>query len=141
MARPLAEVYREIVADGFEPYYECREADRFADTFARRQGVPLALLPLPAGVRMLGLSYPGGLSRDTTGMLCEVDHQPVMVFVDRADADNPAAADGADAATRVFRTERAGLVFYEVTPLDGPRVMDLMAVADASGTVASESAP
>jgi hypothetical protein len=129
VARPLADVYRDVVAEGFEPYYECREADRFADTFARRQGQPLALLPLPEGVRMLGLSYPGGLSRETTAMLCHVDGEPVMVFVDRASADQEIADRRSDPSTHVFRVERHGLVFYEVTPLDSPRVVDYLAPA------------
>jgi anti-sigma-K factor RskA len=121
-ARPLADVYRETVAEGFEPYYECREADRFAETFARRQGVSLKLLPLGSGAEMLGLSHSGGLSRDTTAMLCRVDGKPVMVFVDRASADKPEAMDHVDNSLRVFRDQRDGLVFYEVTPLDRARV-------------------
>jgi anti-sigma-K factor RskA len=129
-ARPLADVYRETVAEGFEPYYECREADRFAETFALRQGLPLKLLPLGSGAEMLGLSYPGGLSRDTTAMLCRVDGEPVMVFVDRASADKPAAMDHADASLRVFRDQRDGLVFYEVTPLAQSRVTASMVRVD-----------
>jgi hypothetical protein len=128
-ARPLADVYRETVKDGFEPYYECREADRFADTFARRQGVALKLLPMAEGSRMLGLSYPGGLSRDTTAMLCRVDGKPVMVFVDRASADQPNAMDHAGEQAHVFRQERDGLVFYEVTPFDRPRVTEALVPA------------
>ena len=129
-ARPLADVYREAVAEGFEPYYECREADRFAETFARRQGVSLKLLPLGSGAEMLGLSYSGGLSRDTTAMLCRVDGKPVMVFVDRASADRPQAMDHAVNSLRVFRDQRDGLVFYEVTPLDRPRVAASLVRAD-----------
>jgi hypothetical protein len=75
---------------------------------------------------MLGLSYPGGLSRDTTAMLCKVDGKPVMVFVDRPSKDQPLAVEHADAKTHVFRQERDGLVFYEVTPLDGPKVAGAM---------------
>ncbi|RIK81715.1 MAG: hypothetical protein DCC67_07935 [Planctomycetota bacterium] len=126
-AAPLADVYRDAVANGFEPYYECREADRFADTFARRQGTPLKLLPLPPGSVMLGLSYPGGLSRETTAMLCRVDDKPVMVFVDRLEADRPGAAANTGDVLHVFRAERAGLVFYEVTPLAAPRMMHYLA--------------
>jgi hypothetical protein len=133
VARPLADVYRDLVADGFEPYYECREADRFADTFQRRQGQPLQLLPLPAGAVMLGLSYPGGLSRDTTAMLCRVEGQPVAVFVDRLAADGSFALEQTDAKVHVFRSERDGLVFYEVGPLEAPRVMQSLApAADAA---------
>jgi hypothetical protein len=120
-ARPLADIYHETIKHGFEPDYECREADRFADTFARRQGVPLKLLPMPEGSRLLGLSYPGGLSRDTTAMLCRVDGKPVMVFVDQAAKDKSLAAEHADPQTHVFREERDGLVFYEVTPFNAPK--------------------
>ena len=90
-ARPLAELYQESVANGFEPGYQCEEADRFAATFQRRQGVPLKLLRLPVGMKMLGLAYVGGLSPDTTAMLAQVDGKQVMVFVDRADVDQPDA--------------------------------------------------
>ncbi len=120
-ARPLADLYRETVANGFEPAYQCEEADRFADTFARRQGAALKLLKLPVGMRMLGLAYPGGLSPDTTAMLCLVDGQRVMVFVDRADVDRSLAQSHSDEKLRIFRHERDGLVFYEVTPLDRAR--------------------
>jgi hypothetical protein len=132
-ARPLPDVYREALANGFEPAYNCSEAERFADTFDRRQGAPLKLLKLPVGVRMLGLAYPGGLSRDTTAMLCRVDGQPVMVFVDRRTADQAFATDHSDKLVRVFRSEREGLVFYEVTPLDKPRVLDFLAPISADG--------
>jgi anti-sigma factor RsiW len=133
VARPLPDVYREALANGFEPAYNCTEAERFADTFNRRQGAPLKLLKLPIGVRMLGLAYPGGLSRDTTAMLCRVDGQPVMLFVDRSAADQAFATDHSDKSVRVFRAERDGLVFYEVTPHDKPRVLDFVAPITAAG--------
>jgi hypothetical protein len=128
-ARPLVDIYCAAVAEGFQPYYECREADRFAETFARRQGAPLKLLPLARGAQMLGLSYPGGLSRDTTAMLCRVDGKPVMVFIDRASADKPQATEHADGSLHVFREERDGLVFYEVTPLARPHATASLARA------------
>ncbi|MBL9163022.1 MAG: hypothetical protein JNL18_09835 [Planctomycetaceae bacterium] len=127
-ARPLVDLYQNAVATGFEPSYECREPERFAETFARRQGVPLKLLPMPEGSRMLGLVYTGGLSRDTTAMLAYVNDQPVMVFVDRAQNDRSDAAIPAG-TLHVFREERDGLVFYEVTPLARPAVTSLLAPA------------
>lgn len=125
---PLVALYQEAVDQGFEPYYECEEPERFAAVFAKRQGLPLELESMPPGSRMLGLSYPGGLSRDTTAMLCEVDGEPVMVFVDRLDADRQAAAITAEGGgLRVFRSELSGLVLYEVTPLDKPRAASYLA--------------
>jgi hypothetical protein len=132
-ARPLADIYRDAIASGFEPSYECSEPERFADTFAERQGAPLQLRAMPAGMRMLGLSYTGGLSRMTTAMLCLVDGQPVIVFVDRAEADQTIAATGGGNALKVFREERDGLVFYEVTPLEMPRVTKYLAPLSSTG--------
>ncbi|TWT78555.1 hypothetical protein Pla123a_13480 [Posidoniimonas polymericola] len=126
----LAALYRDAVDNGFEPYYECEDDDRFAAVFEKRQDAPLVLKEMPPGSRMLGLSYPGGFSRDTTAMLCEVDGQPVMVFVDRQDADRPELADlPAGSGLRVFRSELPGVVLYEVTPLDEPRAASLLAPA------------
>ncbi len=129
-AQPLAEVYRETVDRGFEPYYECREDQRFADTFLKRQGQALSLASLPPESQMLGLSYAGGLSRDTTAMLCRVDGQPVMVFVDRLENDLKIAAEHTADQVHVFREARDGLVFYEVTPFDAPRMIDYLLVAN-----------
>jgi hypothetical protein len=126
----LAQIYEQTVKEGFEPYYECRDDERFAETFELRQGIPLRLAKLPIGTMMKGLSYPGGLSRQTTAMLCDVDGSPVMVFVDRDEKDQPLAADNGDPSLHVFREERDGLVFYEVTPLAEPMMMRYLQVAE-----------
>ncbi len=128
-ARPLVDVYRDAVASGFEPTYECHEPERFAATFQTRQGQPLKLLAMPSDARMLGLGYTGGLSRTTTAMLCYVDGRPVMVFVDRAANDRREIAETPGEGLHVFRAERDGLVFYEVTPLETPRGTSLLAPA------------
>jgi hypothetical protein len=132
--RPLVEIYRSAIANGFEPTYDCREPDRFAATFSRRQGQALRLLPMAPTMAMLGVAYTGGLSRDTTAMLCRIDGKPVMAFVDRTSADRADAAvvpQGVD--LHVFREERNGLVFYEVTPFGEPRVISLFAPATEDG--------
>ncbi len=128
--RPLVQLYREAVQAGFKPYYECRDEARFADTFRVRQGIPLRLLPLPEGTRMRGLSYAGGLSRQTTAMLCQAGDTPVMVFVDRASRDTAVASRHEDSGIHVFRTEKYGLVFYEVSPLAQTRVTEFLVSAD-----------
>ena len=129
-ARPLVQLYAEARQAGFKPYYECRDEVRFAETFLKRQGKPLRLLPMPAGTRMLGLSYAGGLSRQTTAMLCQVGETPVMVFVDRVNHDTATASENQNADLQVFRAEKDGLVFYEVSPLLQPQVTDFLVVAD-----------
>ena len=129
--RPLAEIYRETLAHGFKPYYECHDQERFAFTFATRQGQPLQLAQLPADRRMLGLSYSGGLSRDTTAMLCRVQGQPVIVFVDRLEADQVLAVQNSGPDLHVLRKEYHGLVFYEVTPFAESQMMDYLVVPTA----------
>ena len=129
---PLAAIYRDAVKEGFEPYYECHDPQRFADTFARRQGTALKLLPMAAGSRMLGLSYLGGLSRDTTAMLCLVDDKPVLVFVDQQQAD-AALAESQRGDLHIFRKQDRGLVYYEVTPYAEERVLKSLVPRDAAG--------
>ena len=129
VARELVDIYRDAVAGGFEPYYECHDEDRFVATFVSRQGLGLRLAPMPERQRMLGLSYPGGLSRDTTAVLCEVDRRPVMLFVDRMAADRVQLELAAQDGIGLYRRELQGLVIYEVTPLDDARMTDYLVIA------------
>jgi hypothetical protein len=124
--QPVVQVYQEVLNNGFEPYYECRDDKRFANTFLRRQGQALSLATLPSGSRMLGLSYAGGLSRETTAMLCRVEGEPVMVFVDQLEKDLPLAIEHDASKTKVHRVARDGLIFYEVTPFDDSRVIEYL---------------
>ena len=74
---------------------------------------------------MAGLSYLAGLSRESTSMLAHVDGRPVIVFVDRVERDwRPPVGHDARTGLNVFRTERAGLALYEVTPLAEPHFLD-----------------
>jgi hypothetical protein len=86
--------------------------------------VPLRLAEMPDDRRMVGLSYMGGLSRNTTAILCYSQEQPVVVFVDRRENDTSAATEDSDPALQVFRQELGDLVLYEVTPLGSATIMD-----------------
>ena len=130
--RPVVQVYQEILDNGFQPYYECREEDRFADTFERRQGIPLVLNKLPEGSHMLGLSYAGGLSRDTTAILCHVDDQPVVVFVDRLESDLALATEDFSSDLSVHRIVKNRLVFYEVTPFETATIIGYLSQKNAA---------
>lgn len=136
--RPLAQLYRETVASGFRPYYFCEDPERFERTFRKRQQTPLLLAELPSDRRMVGLSYPGGLSRETTAMLGYVDEHPVMVFVDQRSKDNESLAtslesspDAAPADSELFvhRAVLGNLVFYEVSPLNEPMLTQFFQIA------------
>lgn len=124
-SRSLVAIYEETVQRGFRPVYNCEEEARFAATFQQNHGQSLALAQLPLGSRMLGLSTLGGISRSTTAMLCEVDNQKVIVYVDRAGNGDLAAAlvNNVD-SLNVFVEQKNGLVFCEVSPLDSARMIE-----------------
>ena len=132
--RPLTEVYHTCVDEGFQPYWICDEADVFADTFKRRQGVALKLQELPTDTRMAGLSYLAGLSEESTSMLAYVDDQPVIVVIDKQENDwGPPI--GYDEASKlyVFKEQRAGLSMYEVTPFGEPKLLEFFQPLTSKG--------
>ena len=129
--RPLAEIYRETVESGFRPYYFCEDDDRFQLTFAKRQNVPLRLAEMPAERRMIGLSYSGGLSRDTTAILCFTQEKPIVVFVDRSETDTSIATDDLDPNLHLFRKQLGDLVLYEVSPLETATILDFLIIPSA----------
>jgi hypothetical protein len=128
--QPLAAIYQATLAQGFKPKWVCDNAEEFASTFQKRQGQPLLLAALPAGTKMEGLTYVGGLSRYTTTMLARADGKPVMVFVDRTDTDPHPAEPAARTGLHLFRKQLGSLVLYEISPIDHPAVMDYLELAD-----------
>ncbi len=127
--RSLVAIYGETVDQGFRPYYFCEDADRFAMTFAKRQQTPLVLAELPADRSMVGLSYPGGLSRDTTAILCYADQQPVILFVDRREFDNESVVAGQDTqGLYIHKRLLRDLVIYEVSPFPESKFTDSLSV-------------
>lgn len=130
--RPLAELYLEAVRDGFRPYYLCDDETRFRKTFEKRQGVPLRLAEMPESRTMAGLSYLGGLSRETTAMLCHVQQQPVVVFVDRREFQDQALLTvPVGSGLHIHRATLGDLVTYEVTPFAEPKILEFLEVVGA----------
>lgn len=125
-ARPLVTIFQEELQRGYEPYYVCDDAPRFAAVFAERQGVSLALNELPADRHMLGISYLGGFSRNTTAILCEVDRRPTIVFVDKASFASMEVLAEPDSELEVHRVVRDGLVFCEVSPFSTPQIIPFL---------------
>lgn len=119
--RPLVEVYRQCVEEGFEPYWVCDDPTLFAATFERRQGVRLALSELADDQKMIGLAYLAGISRESTSLLATVGGEQTIVFIDRIDRDwRPGTGEFQEAGLCVSRWERFGLVFYQVAPPETP---------------------
>ncbi|MCG8648788.1 MAG: hypothetical protein MI861_03085 [Pirellulales bacterium] len=124
--RPLVALYQETIDSGFEPYYFCEDDERFAHTLEQRQGTPLVLRDLPPDRRMIGLSYLGGLSRETTAILCYVADQPVVVFVGRSGNDQAKVTTPAGSNLYVHRAEIDQLVVYEVSPFSESKISDFL---------------
>ena len=77
----------------------------------------MKLAEMPSTQQMVGLSYLVGLSRNSTSMLAMVDDQPVIVFIDRIENDwGPPTGEFPEEGLNVRRTEKNGLVMYEVSP-------------------------
>ncbi|HEY1601447.1 MAG TPA: hypothetical protein VGG64_17730 [Pirellulales bacterium] len=128
--KPLDVIYHTRVAEGFKPTWVCEDDHVFASTFKDRQGQGLLLAAMPPGSHMVGLAYFGGLSRYTTTMLAKVDGAPVMVFVDRDEPDLQPPQLDPGTGLHLFHKKMNGLVLYELTPLDQPRVMDYLYAAE-----------
>lgn len=122
--RPLVAIYLETTERNFKPYYECHDEERFAGVFENRINQALRLTDMPDGSRMLGISYLGGVSRKMTAVLCEVDGEPVIVFIDQLEHDQPEIAlTNSNPSLEVNRVVKKDLVFYEVSIFDSPRMI------------------
>ncbi|MEM8736809.1 MAG: hypothetical protein AAGG44_21445 [Planctomycetota bacterium] len=120
---PLASLYDDAVQRGFTPYYDCSDESRFLATMRHRHRVDLKIntdLDASQDVRMLGVSYSGGLSRNSTVILFIAYEKPVMVFVDNDDIRVPSVAldKSPNPELKTYETRRDGLVFVEVSPFD-----------------------
>jgi hypothetical protein len=120
----LDDLYREQVAAGFKPEWVCNDQQEFASYFAGRFGQPLMIHDATAGAAMLGLSYTGGVTQASMGMLGTADGKDVLIVVDRADNDGQMKMSHPD-GLKLFRRKIGSLMLYEVTPLDQPRLLEM----------------
>jgi len=128
----LAEIYENRVESGFKPKWVCEDDREFAETFFNRNGQAIVLKALPDGIEMVGLAYLAGMGPTTTTLMARVDEQPVMVFIDQAEEDFLPETPGWFSGLYLFREQRDGLVFYELTPLDQPRVAQCLQAVELS---------
>jgi len=124
----FTEYYHEKVDDGMDPAWLCKDMDEFASTFQNRLGQSLKLHDLTtsdgAAMKVVGIDYATCLTPDTLAVLVRAaDNKEVVVLVDRA-ANDITPAPSVSAPLHLHRRELAGLVMYEITPLDQPHVLD-----------------
>ena len=116
-----------LSAAGFEPSWVCTTDEEFVETVRGFYGQG-TLLPMDApGIDVLGWAYGTPvLSGRTATLLTRVDGREVLVLIDAADQDvnlrRAGSAPGVP-ALRLFKRRIGGIVLYEVTPLDEPRVL------------------
>jgi hypothetical protein len=111
---PLASIYSDLVQRGFQPHYVCDDPRRFRDTLRYRHGRLLALTEEGKHL-MLGLSYTGGWTRETTAILFRWKGEPVVIFVDHNPYPNalPSVAE----PLQVRRRTLHDIFLVEISPL------------------------
>lgn len=123
--KTLAAIYQEEVAGGFKPRMVCKNELQFAATFWERFGQTLGIAAMPRGLSAIGLNRANSITRRTTHILVKVDGTPVLVFVDRADADSGQSLPP-DSDLHLFSRDLGALVLYEVSPLSEARVLEYL---------------
>ena len=126
-------IYDRLVRAGFEPEFVCEPGPEFVGAVEEQFGKGLAIGP-EAGVRVIGWAYDSDrpaegaaytgtiLSEDMLILMAYVQEEPVIVLMDRAEADDrPRLAPNSD--LHQFRRRLDGFVLYEVTPLRRPRLL------------------
>ena len=122
---PLDVVYRAQVANDMRPGWLCKDNEEFGNYFQNRLGQKLFLYPTPTNAQLLGVSFTGGVSPQTMGVLAKVDGQPVVVFADRASA-KPKEPLLRDASGLHVHTRQVGdITLYEVSPHAKPHLLDI----------------
>ena len=118
--RAMQTVYHDLVTEGFEPLWVCKDDQEFADSFRSTYHQGLLLTEMPPGTTTLGLSYCNSLTARTTCLLATAGGEPVVVFVDRIERDQPQSAPE---GLHLHRRQIDRLVLYELSPLEEPAVL------------------
>ncbi len=129
--RSLETAYNDWLADGFEAMWVCADDREFVDTFRSTYHQGLLLATLPQGTTALGLAYCNSISSRTTCLLATVDGTPVVVFVDRVEADHPQPQPE---GLFLHRRRIDKLVLYELSPLEQPAVLQWFSNPDNKGS-------
>lgn len=129
--RPAEAVYAAYVQGGWKPAWKCENDQQSADAVSTMLGLPGAAVIVPLatpGIEVLGwiptddyrLGTP--ISQRTLSLLTRVDGKNVLLLVDLKERDKPVTVTPAS-GLKVFRREVKGVVIYEVSPLDAPKVL------------------
>ena len=118
---PLERLY----AQGSNADWECKDEAEFIKTFQDKLGQGLKLTHTPDHVEIRGLKYAKVISPYTVVLCAKVDCRDAFVLVDVLAADKPLPLRERS-RLHLFRREIGKLVLYELTPLEKPRLLDLL---------------
>ncbi len=132
--RSIEMVYADAVANDMKPEWTCDTEPEFADSIRDHFG-QAAVIPfeLPDGMAALGLAYGNSISRRTVYLLAEVNDEPVIVFIDRVEADSGQTIEESS-GLNLFSRRIGRLVLYELSPLEKPALLELFYDPDADSS-------
>lgn len=137
-ARLTAEgIYREAAAGNFTPAWRCETDQQFIDAVVDKLRRPILLPIATPGVEIVGWSYSDvtkpAVSSGSMWLYVNTADGPTVVIVDRLDRERTSGglATGGAPEFRSFRREIGGLVLYEITKGEAPRVIEHFVVPDA----------
>ncbi len=138
----LERTYSNFESTGFTPEWVCETDEEFAAVVRDRLGQPMLVdVGIGAGtgvgddppaIELLGWAYTEDtsgygdtiISDDSMILLTRVQGQGVLVIVDRVEDEREPMTIGETLGLSLFRRVLGDLVLYEVTPRDGPSVLE-----------------
>jgi hypothetical protein len=124
---PLAPLYRSTIAAGFVPQEICTSSDKFADWCEYAYGQYLYPPEKHDGIEFVGWNYANVVTMKSGVLLARVQGREVLVVIDRKYRDEHPIKDSGDPTLHSFRKEVGKVVLYEVTPLDKPSIIPILA--------------
>lgn len=119
-------IYDNEVKAGFQPTHICANDQDFADYTKKYFGVPM-VAQSDSTITILGWTYASeqaykdlGLTKEARIILCNVEGQKVMLFLDKNDVRGPRLDSAAKGRLHVFDVNIKGVHVFEVTPLEKP---------------------
>jgi hypothetical protein len=117
--------YQAELNAGFEPAVVCTTPDQFQEWVDTNFQQSLRPAETSEAIRLVGWSYSPIVSNYSGILLAFVDDQPVVVVLDRLDRlDNP--PNTGEGPQHIFEKQVNGLILYEITPFDQPRILPLL---------------
>ncbi len=115
-----SEVYRRLIASGYEPMQVCTDNEAFRAWMERRFDESIVIPDDLAGVELIGWHYKRVLTPRTGVLLAKVDGEEVIVLVERRSS---ARRLGDQDGLHVYRRDLGGVAMYEVSPLHEARLL------------------